>query len=311
MQRTAYLEKISPWGKLLLLISMIILAALVTSLAGLLIGKLYFDVDLITLSGYITNPETDEQVIFIKIYQLINQIGVFFIPVILFAFLVNPSVSGYFNLNKRPNTTNMLIMGVVVFTILPFVNYLGDLNQSMVFPESLAWLEEWMKEKEEQAMLLTEAFLQTNTIAGLVVNLFIVALVPAIGEELLFRGALLKLFTNISRNIHVAVFFTAFLFAAIHFQFYGFLPRFFIGLILGYSFVITGNLWVPIFVHFVNNSASVIVYYLHYNGYINVPMEDFGTADSPVYIIGSLLISIWLMVIVGRRKGLWFNNLKP
>ncbi len=311
MQRTAYLEKISPWGKLLLLTSMIILAALVTSLAGLLIGKLYFDVDLITLSGYITNPETDEQVIFIKIYQLINQIGVFFIPVILFAFLVNPSVSGYFNLNIRPNTTNMLIMGVVVFTILPFVNYLGDLNQSMAFPESLAWLEEWMKEKEEQAMLLTEAFLQTHTIPGLLVNLFIVALVPAIGEELLFRGALLKLFTNISRNIHIAVFFTAFLFAAIHFQFYGFLPRFFIGLILGYSFVITGNLWVPIFVHFINNSASVIVYYLHYNGYINVPMEDFGTVHSPVYIIGSLLITIWLMVIVGRRKGIWFNNLNP
>ncbi len=311
MNRTAYLEKISPWGKLLLLISMIILAALVTSLAGLLIGKLYFDVDLITLSGYITNPETDEQVIFIKIYQLINQIGVFFIPVILFAFLVNPSVSGYFNLNKRPNTTNMLIMGVVVFTILPFVNYLGDLNQSMVFPESLGWLEEWMKEKEEQAMSLTEAFLQTNTIFGLLVNLFIVALVPALGEELLFRGALLKLFTNISRNIHIAVFFTSFLFAAIHFQFYGFLPRFFIGLILGYSFVITGNLWVPIFVHFINNSASVIVYYLHYNGYINVPMEDFGTLHSPVYIIGSLLITIWLMVIVARRKGIWFNNLNP
>jgi membrane protease YdiL (CAAX protease family) len=138
-----------------------------------------------------------------------------------------------------------------------------------------------------------------------------VALVPAIGEELLFRGALLKLFTNISRNIHIAVFFTAFLFAAIHFQFYGFLPRFFIGLILGYSFVITGNLWVPIFVHFINNSASVIVYYLHYNGFINVPMEDFGTLHSPVYIIGSLLITIWLMVIVGRRKGIWFNNLNP
>ena len=310
MNRTAYLEKISPWGQLLLLLSMIILSALVTSLAGLLVGKLYFGVDLMTLSEYISNPETDEQIAFIKIYQLLNQLGVFILPALIFGFLVHPSVREYFNIEKSPNVTNLLIMGVVVFSILPFVNWLGEINQGMTFPDSLGWMEDWMREKEDQAMVLTESFLKTQTVSGLLVNLFIVGLMPAIGEELLFRGALLKLFTQISRNVHVAVFTTAFLFAAIHFQFYGFLPRFFIGMILGYSFVITSNLWIPIFIHFVNNSASVIVYYLHYNGHINVPMEDFGTVHSPAYVIGSLLITIWLMVIVARREGYWTGRMR-
>ncbi len=310
MKRTVFLEHISPWSKLLILSGLFIVSTIFTSLLGLLLGKIYFGTDLQTLSEYLANPTTDPQILFMKFYQLINQLGVFFIPVLLFAYLVSPSVSHYFRLNRKPNTTNLLIMGVIVFTMLPFVSFLGEINQEMELPASLLWLEEWMREKEDQAFFLTEAFLKTSTIGGLLVNLFIVALVPAIGEELLFRGALLKLFTQITRNYHLAVFFSAFLFAAIHLQFYGFLPRFFIGLLLGYACIITGNLWIPIFIHFVNNGTSVIVYYLHYNGYIKIPMDEFGTANSPVYIIGSILITLWLLLIVSRRERRWFSNLE-
>jgi membrane protease YdiL (CAAX protease family) len=191
---------------------------------------------------------------------------------------------------------------MVVFTILPFINYMGELNEQMNLPQMLDGLEHWMKEKEEQALLLTEAFLTTDTVGGLFVNLLVVAVIPALGEELLFRGVMVRLFKDLTGNTHLAVLFSSFLFAAVHLQFFGFLPRFFLGLVLGYAFVITRNLWIPIVIHFVNNAASVIVFYLHHNGHINIPMEDFGSAPSTVFIVGSLLISIWLMVIVYRRE---------
>lgn len=303
MNRIAYLDHLSLWGKLLLLLFIVLLSALISALLGILIGKLMFGVDVQTLAEIISHPETDQQIIFIKFYQLTNQVGVFIIPALLFAFLVSGIPSTYLRINKPPNTTNLLVMGMVVFTALPFINFLGEINQSMSLPDSFSWLENWMLDKEIQAKELTETFLQTTTIGGLLANLVIVALIPAIGEELIFRGLILKLFKEITRNIHWAVIITAFIFAAIHVQFYGFLPRFFLGLVLGYSFVITQNLWVPIFLHLVNNTASVIVYFLHHNGYLKVPMEEFGAVQNPVYVIGSLLITVWLMVIVYRREG--------
>lgn len=308
MKRIAYLNKLSPWGRLILLLSQIMLSALIFAFLGMLIGKLFFGLDLNTLSYIFTNPETDKQLIFIKFYQFMNQIGVFILPVFIFSFLVSTNPINYLNINKPPNTTNLFILGVVVFSCLPFLNFLDNLNQSISFPESFSWIENWILDKEIQAKQLTEVFLKTNSIGGLLVNLAIVALIPAFGEELLFRGLFLKLFKSITGNAHWAVVISAFIFAAVHMQFYGFLPRFFLGLILGYSFVITQNLWMPIFIHFVNNAASVVVYYLHYNGYLKIPMEDFGAVQSPVYIIGSLLITIWLMIIVYRREGNSISN---
>jgi len=303
MKKESYLGHISTFGKLLFLFGIVILSAIVSAMVGLLVGSLFFGVDMASLAEIVSNPQSDKDIAFVKFYQLINQLGVFILPVLFYSFFVSSSPGNYLLLNKRPNTTNLILLGMVVFTILPFINFLGEINQNLTLPEAFSGIEIWMLEKEEQARHLIEIFLKTNTISGLLVNLFIMALVPALGEELLFRGVLLRLFKEMTKNAHLAVFISAFLFAAIHFQFYGFLPRFFLGIILGYSFVITQNLWVPIFIHFVNNAASVIVFFLHHNGFIKIPMEDFGSTPHTAYIIGSLLISTWLMILVSQREG--------
>ncbi len=302
MKRIAYLQHLSPWGKLVLLFGLILIFATITALTGLVIGKFYLGVDLISLAEKLLNPRTPGEISFLKLYQFINQIGVFFIPALLYVFLVSPSAGSYLQMNRKPGMTNLLVLGLLVFTALPFINYLGELNKQMDLPQFLDGLEVWFKEKEDQALFLTDTFLKTETIGGLLVNIFIVAVIPALGEELLFRGVFIRLFKELTKNVHWAVILSSLLFAAIHLQFYGFLPRFFLGLVLGYSFVITRNLWIPIFIHFVNNAASVIVFYLHHNGYINIPMEDFGSSSNTAYIIGSLLISVWLMIIVYRRE---------
>jgi membrane protease YdiL (CAAX protease family) len=157
--------------------------------------------------------------------------------------------------------------------------------------------------KELQARELTEAFLKTKSAGRLVVNLLVMAVIPAIGEEMLFRGIVQRLFTAMVKNVHLGVIITAFLFSAFHLQFLGFLPRFFLGLMLGYAFVITGSLWTSVWLHFVNNASSVMVFYLHYNGFLKVSMDDFGNTQNMVYIIGSLLMAAWLFIMMYNKEG--------
>ena len=303
MKRIAYLENTSPFGKLLLLIGLILLFSVLTALSGLLIGMLFFGTDFIELSSIIANPSTPEAIGFVKFFQLINQIGIFILPVGAYSLFVSTSAGNYLKLDHKPTAVSLLIVGLMVYSILPFLNYLAEFNQNIVLPDAFWGVEQWMKEKELQAAHLTEIFLKTDSIGGLSINLFIVALIPAIGEELLFRGVLLRLLKEMTKSMHLAVIISALLFSAIHLQFYGFLPRFLLGLILGYSFVFTRNLWVPIFLHFVNNASSVIIYYLHYNGFIKISMENFGASPNPVFIIGSLLATLWLMIMLRQKEG--------
>lgn len=302
MHRTAFFESISPFGKLLLLLGLIILFAIFTAFGGLLIGTFYLDTDMIGLASLLSNPEGDKVIGFTKFYQFINQLGIFILPVLLYTYLVSNSSIEYLKVNKKPLAISVLIAIIIVFTILPFLNYLSQINMEMKFPASFAGLENWMIEKEEQARIITEAFLKTNSIYGLLVNIFIIALVPAFGEEFLFRGIILRLFKDIFKNVHLAVFMSALIFSLFHLQFFGFLPRLFLGMILGYLFVYTKNLWVPIAFHFVNNAASVIIYFLYSNNLTKTSIEDFGSSSSVVYIIGSLLITVWLIIIMRQRE---------
>lgn len=303
MKRISFLGNISPTGKLLFLFGIILLMMIVSGLSGLVIGAYLFDASLDELADFINNPTGNKAIAFLKFYQILNQIGMFVIPSLLFAYFVSNRSMDYLSLSKNPRLISLLVGGLVIYAIIPFNGFIEDINNNLNLPDFMSGIEEWMRQKEEQAKILTEAFLVTDTITGLLVNLIIVAVIPAIGEELIFRGILIKLFNQLTKNIHIAVIISAIIFSAIHIQFYGFLPRLILGLLLGYMFVFSGNLWVPIFVHFINNASSAIIFYLHHNGFLKVAMEDFGSTQNVVYIIGSLLMSIWLMSIIYQKEG--------
>lgn len=302
MQRTAFFESISPLGKLLLIFGLIILFAIFSAFGGLLIGKFYLDTNFIDLANLLSNPQGKKVIGFTKFYQFLNQIGIFILPVIIYSYLVSNSSIKYLKLNKKPLLISVLISIGLIFIILPFINYVSQLNAEINLPESLSVIENWMIEKEGQAKILNEAFLQTSSFSGLMVNIFIVALMAAVGEELLFRGVILKLLTDIFKNIHIAIFVSAFVFSLFHLQFFGFFPRLVLGMVLGYLYVYTRNLWIPIIYHFINNAASVIIYFLYFNKQIGTTAENFGSTSNIVYVIGSLLISIWLIIIIRQRE---------
>ena len=100
-----------------------------------------------------------------------------------------------------------------------------------------------------------------NSVSDLLINLVIIGLIAAIAEEIFFRGILQQIFKEWSKSIHSSVLITAFLFSAIHMQFSGFLPRFILGILLGYMYYWTKTIWIPIIIHFINNGIIVILSY--------------------------------------------------
>lgn len=141
----------------------------------------------------------------------------------------------------------------------PFASYLSRWNSGMELPEWMSGVEQTMRSMEDAAMETTGLLLSGRTIGALLLNLVIVAAMAAISEELFFRGALQQFLMEKFRNGHAAIWLTALLFSMVHFQFYGFLPRLFLGAMLGYLFLYTRNLWMPIIFHFVNNATVILL----------------------------------------------------
>ena len=288
----------SPAAKFLWLIFFLILASIIFAFTGLLLGKLWLHTDLNGLSTLFSHPEKDQYRSFLYVYQLINQIGIFILTPLIFARLVDQKSMTYLKLDRWPTLLTILLGISMVYTLLPFINWLTEVNTNLRLPESLSNLEQWMKTKENQADTITKVFLSVRSLKGLGLNLVVVALIPAIGEELLFRGLIQRLLVEWTKNKHWGVWLAAMLFSGMHMQFYGFFPRMFLGLMLGYLFVYTKSLWLPMMVHFINNASSVMIYYLNYNGIIDQKMENFGASSQIGVIALSFIISILLLWIV-------------
>ncbi len=303
MNRILFLKERSPALQFLFLLAMIIVFAILFGLLGLIIGKFWLGADMETLSAYMSNPQDDGARGFLYFYQFFNQLGVFFIPSIFLLWLVTDRPGVYLGTRNKPKGLTLFLAFLMIYSVLPFINYLTEINKSFVFPDGLHALESWLYRSEQSADKLTKVFLSVSTPAGLMLNLFVVALIPALGEELLFRGVMQRILIEWTKNRHAGIIITAVLFSALHMQFYGFLPRFALGLMLGYLFLFSRNLWVPVFAHFINNASSVIIFYLHYNGFIKVKMENFGATSNEYYIIGSLLITLWLFSILYQKEG--------
>lgn len=210
---------------------------------------------------------------------------------------------------RKPARAWMLLVGVVLmFISLPVTNLLTSWNEKMDLGSSFASLEAWMKQMEDSASALTQRILEVNTVWGLLLNLLVIALIPAIGEELTFRGVLQQALTRNRENPHVAIVVSAAIFSFIHFQFYGFFPRMFLGMILGYMFYYSGSIWTSILMHFINNGTAVVVAYLDYNGFVNIDWEHFGsTSGLPLWanislLVASLALTVGLIVIVAKKQ---------
>ncbi len=269
-------KELSTFSKLIFSLLIVVFSTTVFFFVGALLAIPLFNVN------YFVNPElimpvAGGDMAVAKFFQMVNSIGLFVIPpLIIAALFFNGALSGL-RLNKRPLLLPMVMVVFAVLVALPVIDGLALFNANLALPDSMKGIEDWMREKEDLAAELTASLLQMDTFGQFMVNLLMIAMIPAIGEELLFRGVFQKLLIKLFGNVHVAIFVTAFLFSAFHMQFYGFLPRLFLGLFLGYLFVWSKNMWLPILAHFLNNGFAVGYYYA-----MDVNVEEVGnTSDIP------------------------------
>lgn len=197
----------------------------------------------------------------LKWLQFLQTTGVFLLPALLGVWLWSDDHRPFrwLKMDRKSGWDIMVLAIVIMLCAIPGINLLAALNNALVLPDSMRFIEEYLRQMEEEAALLTERFLQADDIWGLFINIGLMALLPAIAEEMSFRGVLQQL---LGGRTHVAIWLTAFIFSAIHMQFYGFVPRMLMGALFGYMFVWTGSLWVPIVMHFVNNGIAVLCYYI-------------------------------------------------
>ncbi len=237
----------------------------------------------------------------LKINQFFQHLGLFFIPSILVAYLWSANPFRYLYIQQKPTSRYVVFTIILMMAAIPAINLLGEINASIRLPESLSALENLMKEMEINAEILTQKLLNVHTYGGLLINIALIALLPAVGEELFFRGIIQRLFQE-KLNAHAAIWLTGIIFSLIHFQFYGFIPRMLMGTLFGYLLWWTGSLWVPIVAHFTNNALAVIFYFFYNRGDAPVDLENLGKSDTIAYGILSILIVTIMIVVFWRNK---------
>lgn len=229
----------------------------------------------------------------LKFALFTTQLTTFLLPALFFGWLAfKKKIWSFFKLDQVPKWGWMAVSMVMLVFLLPLIQYTYDFNRALPLPE-------WMTSMEENAADTLQAIITMDNFGQLLINLFLIALIPALGEEFLFRGAVQQLGYRLWNNKNLSVWVTAFIFSAIHFQFEGFIPRFILGLYLGYLFLWTNNLIIPIIAHFFNNGSMVIMSYL--NPELISNMDETPVPDLPWYGVVMSTICIIPMIYYFRN----------
>lgn len=227
---------------------------------------------------------------YLKLTQILYTLVVFLLPAVFFAFLVDNRPANWMRINRKPRFLPVILAFLIMLVAFPFVSYTGDWNHTWPFSPEL-------RKVEEQAEILTRALLIMPDIPSLLINLFMIAIIPAIAEEFFFRGVVQRLLIKmIPQMPWLCVFIAAACFSAIHMQWMDFIPRLLLGFLLGAIYYLSGNLWLSILGHFLNNGLQVVMVYLYQVKMIetdpmtSTPTEWYIAAISLALTIGA----IWL-----------------
>jgi len=295
--KKGYFSDLSTGAHISLLLVSLVASMLIFSFLGVFVASWYSGVSFLDGGGVdYLNPQTIKG---LKIMQLFQAIGLFIVPSVFAAYTFRKENENYLLFHSSTIIKYGLSI-IIMMVALPIINWSAQINQSMPLPSFMSGIENWMHQKEEEVSRITELFLNVDGLLGLMVNLFIMAFMAALGEELLFRGVLQKLFTKMSGNIHVAIWITAFLFSAMHLQFYTFLPRFLMGATFGYLLVWSGSIWIPMLAHFTNNAFAVLLQFFIAKGQVPKDIEQAGNEQLLPFISVSLIFTALILFYFKR-----------
>lgn len=206
----------------------------------------------------------------------VSQVLTFAMPALLWVLLYVGDFRNGLQLDFALSKWGKAGVGVLLLILLlPALDWVTEWNKGWHLPESMAVLEQQLRDANEASEQLVKQILARPGTGAFVVNLFVVALLPAVCEELFFRCGIQQLLQKcFKNNAHVAIMLTAVIFSLAHGEFFAFVPRFVMGMLLGYLFYLSKSVLVNMLVHFCNNAVIVVLYFLYNNGTIGIDPSE-------------------------------------
>jgi membrane protease YdiL (CAAX protease family) len=231
--------------------------------------------------------------------QGVNALFTFFLLPISYIIFFKRSYIEKFNPVSKRFMVFLFLAVVIFFTGMPLLAYLVEWNKAINLPSGLKSVQAWMEKSEHLAKVLTETIIYYEDNNSFFVVLLIVAILPGIGEELLFRGIVQNEIQDILKSPTWAIWITGFLFSFIHFQFFGFFPRMLLGVLFGYFYYWSGNIYVSMFVHFMNNALSLVLANMYKQKAISFDPDS--VEFIPVYSVIISIITFAFFVYLYKR----------
>jgi membrane protease YdiL (CAAX protease family) len=298
--------EIPAWNKLFIAFFVTLSCFLIFFFIALILAVPLFNLSYAEVKQYIISGPDLNNIKVVKFFQIFQSVGVFIIPSFILAFIFHGNNWEYLKLKNSPHITYLILSILSIIISIPLINFLSYLNSNIDLPDFVGILEDKIIDMENEANYLMESFLDTLTMQGFIINIIMICILPAIGEELLFRGIFQRLFIEWTKNVHIGIILGAFLFSFIHFQFFGFLPRLLLGIYFGYLFVWSRTIWLPIIAHFTNNAFAVIYYYIFGINTGHSKIENLGTSEGDIiFLVLSIFLSfilIFSIYIITRSK---------
>lgn len=295
---------VSPGWQLLILVGLLIAGFSVASLLGmgLLLGA--YHLSPADVAGLSTSPERVPH--FWAALMLLQGLGLAGAGVgaLLVPVVAGAPLGAYFM--PRPlgagGSWKPLAAALLMLVLGPALSVVVAWNAGVHFPAWAHDFAQWAREKEDQAHALERLLTNFNSTGRLLVGLLVIAIVPSMAEELMFRGVLQRNLVRLLHSRHAGVWVAAALFSAVHFEFFGFVPRLLLGAVLGYLYEWSGNILVPIAAHFTQNAFQLLLLYLAQGHHLPTTFNPDSNAALPwPLVLLSAALSAGLLVLLHRR----------
>ena len=292
-----YLKTKPVWIQFLLFLGIAAICFIIASVVGVLILSKITGIDLLQFQNSknwdFNNPK---MITFIRGMILLQFLFLFTVPTVVFSYLSDKRPVHYLGL-KSPGSGLYWVLAILLIVVAyPFVEYVGYINQKIPVGEST---QRWMKSLEEEAARQIKFMLNRHTPSELIKNLIFVSLFAGVGEELFFRGVLQRMLIRATKNPWIGIILAGAVFSAFHFQFYGFLPRMFLGILLGAIYWYSGSLWVAMAAHFFYDAAVIVLIYFNPQMLEN-PNETLIKAQEMLLLFAAM-VSLALTFVILRQ----------
>lgn len=271
--------------------------AVVGQLAGMLSGFLFYEGTFAQWAAEFTSDlrlREELKTPLLVLQAAASAIGLALMPWLFLRYVEKSDPSSAF---QKPDwIASGLTIAAVLLTMVPNSVFI-EWNSNLTFPGE--W-DNFIREREELAMSLTRFMTTFSGPGDFMIGLIVLAVLPALGEEIAFRGMLQPSIIRLTGNIHVGIWVTAVLFSAFHFQFLGFVPRLMLGALFGYIAAWSGNMWLPVLAHFINNGISALMIYLYQIGLSGLDPEDTESAPWALVIPATVLL-LWVLATLRKR----------